>query len=68
MRELNLNLSPVVSYRYIAEIEFEMHAVPKAPKGTIIKKKLSGRREKTPPPLLNPRCSFCQALTPIVIL
>lgn len=61
---------PVVSYRYIAKTGFEMHAVPKLPEGKIIKK-LSGRREKTrdtPPPPPNPRCSFCQALIPIVIL
>lgn len=65
----DLNLSPVVSYRYIAKIGFKMHAVPKAPKGKIIKKSSwegEKRRETTPP--LNPRCSFCQALIPIVIL
>lgn len=69
----DLNLLPVVSYRYTAKTGFEMHAVPKPPEGKIIKK-LSGRREKTrdtphpTPTPPNPRCSFCQALIPIVIL
>lgn len=40
MRRLNLSRAHLnFSYGYIAEIEFEMHAVPKAPKGTIIIKK-----------------------------